>query len=82
MEENELLELQETIKTKMQNIGNDVNTQIPEGFGFAVLIFPFGEQYQGELMYVSNANRLDIVNVMKEFIEKTEENYGNDTGKY
>ena len=33
-------------------------------------------------MYVSNANREDIVEAMKEFIEKTKENFGNDTGKY
>ena len=33
-------------------------------------------------MYVSNANRQDIVKAMKEWIKKTEENFGNDTGKY
>ena len=34
------------------------------------------------MMYVSNANRKDVVNAMEEFIEKTKQNYGNDTGKY
>ena len=33
-------------------------------------------------MYVSNANRTDVVKAMKEWIIKTEKNYGNDTGKY
>lgn len=33
-------------------------------------------------MYVSNANRADVVNAMEEWIIKTKNNYGNDTGKY
>lgn len=34
------------------------------------------------MMYASNANREDIVKAMKEWIEKTENTFGNDTGKY
>ena len=41
-----------------------------------------GCQEDNEMMYVSNANRQDIVIAMKEWIEKTEKNFGNDTGKY
>ena len=37
---------------------------------------------KGELIYVSNSNREDVVKALKEFIEKTENTYGNDTGKY
>lgn len=34
------------------------------------------------MMYVSNANRQDIVKAMEEWIEKTKTNFGNDTNKY
>ena len=31
---------------------------------------------------ITNANRDDVVKAMEEFIEKTKNSYGNDTGKY
>lgn len=71
---------EEIVKGKMQRIAKKVNDELPEGFGFIVLSFVFG--HPGQMMYVSNANREDVVQSMKEFIEKTEQNYGNDTGKY
>ena len=71
----------ERIKRRMRQIINNVEQQIPDGWGVVVLTFPFS-QNNGELIYGSNANREDVVNCMKEFIEKTENNYGNDTGKY
>lgn len=74
--------IQEYVKGKMQIIAKKVKNELPEGFAFVVLATPFGENQKNEMMYVSNANREDIVKAMKEFIEKTEHNYGNDTGKY
>lgn len=71
---------EEIVKNKMQQIAKKVEDELPNGFGFIVLTFMFGKQ--GQLMYCSNANRNDVVAAMKEFIEKTEKNYGNDTGKY
>ena len=77
-----LNELQEQVKVKMQSIAREVEKQLPQGFGFVVLTFPFGDNAGNLLMYASNANREDVCKSMKEFIEKTENNYGNDTGKY
>lgn len=71
---------EEIVKSKMQQIAKKVEDELPNGFGFIVLAFKFNEQ--GQMMYVSNANRADVINSMKEFIEKTEKSYGNDTGKY
>lgn len=71
---------EEIVKEKLQGIAKKVDAELPEGFGFIVLTFMFGKQ--GQLMYCSNANRNDVVAAMKEFIDKTENNYGNDTGKY
>ena len=71
---------EEILKGKMKDIARKVDEELPQGFGFIVLAFRFNEE--GEMIYVSNANREGVVQAMKEFIEKTENNYGNDTGKY
>lgn len=72
----------EIVKARMQKIGKCVDGLLPIGYGFVVLGFKFGEGKGRELMYVSNSDRQDIVNAMKEWIKKTEESFGNDTGKY
>ena len=74
--------MNELVKGKMQKIARKVDEELPNGYGFVVLTFNFGEGIDNEMMYVSNANRQDIVKAMKEWIEKTEQNFGNDTGKY
>ena len=71
---------EEIVKRKMQTIARKVKEELLDGFGFVVFSFIFDNP--GQMMYVSNANREDIVKAMKEWIEKTENNYGNDTGKY
>ena len=78
MENIEIIE--EYVKGKMQTIAKKVENELPKDFGFVVLAFKFNTK--GQLMYVSNANRKDIVPVMEEWIEKTKKNFGNDTGKY
>lgn len=74
---------EEHIKGKLQNIAQNIDKELPEGFGFALLTFKFNaEPDTSNLMYVSNANRADIVKAMKEWIEKTENSFRNDTNKY
>lgn len=74
-------ELEEKVKEKMQDIARMIKSEIPKEFGFILLTFAHGSEL-GQMIYVSDSNREDVVNAMREFIEKTEENYGNDTGKY
>ena len=69
------------VKKSLQGIADKIKKELPENYGFCLLTFGFNGIGK-EVMYVSNANREDIVEVMKEWIEKTKENYGNDTGKY
>ena len=74
---------EEYIKGKLQTIAQNIDKELPEGFGFALLTFKFNtEPDTSDLMYVSNANREDIVKAMEEWIEKTKNSFGNDTGKY
>ena len=76
----EEIKVGEYVKSKMQTIAKKVQEELPKDFGFVVLTFKFNEL--GEMIYVSNANREDVITAMKEFMEKTENNWGNDTGKY
>ena len=74
---------EEFVKGKMKNIAQKVENELPNGFGFGVLAFSFNtEPNTSQMMYVSNADRQDIVKAMKEWIDKTEKTYGNDTNKY
>lgn len=72
----------EIVKGKMQEIARKVKEELPENWGFVVLAFEFGDSDDREMLYVSNANREDVVKAMEEFAKKTKSNYGNDTGKY
>lgn len=72
----------EKVKEKMQEICKSVDDLLPNGYGFVVLAFQFGEIEGRQAIYGSNCDRQDILRAMKEWIEKTENNYGNDTGKY
>lgn len=74
---------EEIVKSKLQEIARKVDNELPEDFGFIVLTFKFNAKPDtAQMMYVSNANREDVVKAMEEFIQKTKSNYGNDTGKY
>jgi len=58
----------------MKNLGRFVDSQLPYGWGFVVLAFPFGEG--GRMNYISNSQRGDIVRAMYEFIEATRSQWG------
>jgi len=55
-------------KERMQLLARSIDAQLPEGFGFCLLVFPFGEPDGKRLNYVSNAARTDVLSVMKEFL--------------
>lgn len=68
------------VKQQLRRIANALEEMLPKGFGFTLLTYAHKEN--GEMMYVSNSKREDVVKAMEEFIEKTKNTYGNDTGKY
>lgn len=70
----------EEVKGHMQHIAKMIEGEIPEGWGFILMTYPHNTT--GELIYVSNSNREDVIKCMDEFKEKTVATYGNDTGKY
>ena len=62
------------VVSDMQKLARLVDTQLPYGWGFVVLAFPFGAG--GRMNYISNAQRADIVRAMYEFIEATKDKWG------
>lgn len=71
---------EEYTKDQMKQIGRLVDNEIPVGYGFLVLVFPFGGPDEGRANYVSNANRSDIKKVMAEFIDGTRPGWGEHLG--
>lgn len=62
------------VSNMMQKIAQEVHTIVPEGKGFAVLVFDFDEPNamdpSGELHWVSNAERQDMIRAMQEFVRR------------
>lgn len=56
------------VKETSRKLGKIIGNALPEGWGFCVLIFEFGEG--GTMTYISNACREDVVDTMREFIQK------------
>lgn len=54
----------------LQNIAKDIKGKLPEGMGFALLAYEFGDADDKRLMYISNSNRDDVMKAMVEFLEK------------
>ena len=52
----------------LKEIGQLLRAACPEGYGFSLLIFTFGEG--GNMFYTSNAQREDMIRAMQEFIQK------------
>jgi len=59
-------------REKLQDIAHLVNEELPEGWGFFVMVFPFGDKGEGSMNYVSNGRREDILKLMAEFIKKAQ----------
>jgi hypothetical protein len=61
------------VRRDLQALARHVDRQLPYGWGFVVLAFPFGAG--GRMNYVANAERADVVRAMYEFIEATKEKW-------
>ena len=54
----------------MQEIAKDIKEKLPEGMGFTLLAYEFGDAEDRRMMYVSNSNREDVIKSMLEFCDK------------
>jgi hypothetical protein len=60
----EIRRLWPEVERSAQEVAGSIGQAIPAGFGFALLIFSFGER--GYLTHVSNCNREDLVKCLRE----------------
>lgn len=74
MEELNIEELREVLNM----FGTLLEKMLPENYGFTLLTYPHNEAKR--LYYVSNSDRTDVVEAMKEFIEKTKTTWGKHDG--
>lgn len=57
-------------KEYIKDIAKAVKDKLPDNYGFIVLAFPFNNEGDSRLIYVSNAERTGVINTMKEFLLK------------
>ena len=54
----------------LQDIMKDIKKKLPEGMGFTLLAYEFGDKEGRRMLYASNSNREDVMMAMLEFVDK------------
>ena len=65
-----MTEREEKANAMMQEIAKEIKEKLPEGMGFALLAYEFGDIDDMKMMYISNSNREDVLKAMLEFVDK------------
>ena len=76
-----MTEREQQVKSVLQDISNEIKNKLPEGMGFALLAYEFGDGENRRMLYISNSNREDVLKAMLEFVDKNLNNpevYGKD----
>ncbi len=60
-------------RDQMQKIARLVEDEIPDGWGFFVMVYPH-EDNPGRMNYASKSRRDDVIKLMEEFIAKSKAN--------
>lgn len=72
-----MTEREQIANNKLQEIAKEIKEKLPDGMGFALLAYEFGDADGRRMMYVSNSDRADVQKAMLEFCTKLgDENYG------
>lgn len=58
------------IEAALKKLGTLIGEKLPEGWGFTLMLFNFGEHKESDegMFYISNATRFDMIRAMDEFI--------------
>lgn len=54
----------------LKEAAQQVKAKLPDNYGFILLAFPFNGEGDARLVYISNAQRTDALNAMKEWLLK------------
>lgn len=70
-----MTEREKEASENLQTIAKAVKLLLPEGMGFTVLAYEFGDENpEKKMLYVSNSNRKDVVWAMTEFVRTQTDN--------
>lgn len=76
-----MTEREEQANNMLQEIMQEIKNKLPEGMGFTLLAYEFGDKEGRRMLYASNSNREDVIKAMLEFVDKNLNNpnmYGKD----
>ncbi len=59
----------EHIREVLKDMGREIKAKMPEGWGFTLLMFDFDKGQKGSMLYLSSAQREDMIKAMEEFLE-------------
>ena len=65
-----MTEREKQAQDMIREIMNEIKIRLPEGMGFALLAYEFGDEKDRKMIYASNSNREDVISMMLEFINK------------
>jgi hypothetical protein len=57
-------------KDYLRGVADAVKAKLPDSYGFILLAFPFNNEGENRLVYISTAERTDAIATMKEFLLK------------
>ena len=62
--------VEQMMTPELQAIAKIIDDRIPKDWGFGLILFEFGHEPGGPLLWVSNAKREDMIATMAEYVEK------------
>lgn len=65
-----MTEREEQANNMLQEIMQEIKNKLPEGMGFTLLAYEFGDKEGRRMLYASNSNREDVMKTMLEFVDK------------
>lgn len=65
-----MTEREEQVNNMLQEIMSDIKKKLPEGMGFTLLAYEFGNKDGNKMLYASNSKREDVMMAMLEFVDK------------
>jgi hypothetical protein len=63
-------ETEKMLSDELRAMARLIESMLPENWGFGLAIFPFGNNVDEPLIWISNAPRADMVKAMAEFVRR------------
>ena len=61
---------EQEVNDMIQEIMQEIKNKLPEGMGFTLLAYEFGDKDGRRMLYASNSKREDVLKAMLEFVDK------------